>query len=127
MLGWSGVMLAEASGEPGGQHPSRGAGEQGRLSADGLARNPQSARGKPRADVEQALDDLLEQPGWQKLPVRKGEGTRWVQTKPNTGRSFTVERQPQVNEQLHQGWYLKVSTGRGEIIRIPLAGNPVVP
>lgn len=126
LLGYSGVMLAEASGQSSGATSSRGSGGQGRLTPDELARNPQSARGKPRAEVERALDDLLEQPGWQKLPVKKGEGTRWVQTRPNTGRSYTVERQPRVDDPLHQGWYLKVSDGRGGIVRIPLEGNPVL-
>jgi hypothetical protein len=129
-LGVAGIALSHAAGPvgdaEGGGSGGGGGGVPPRLTARGIAENPQAARGRPPAEVEQGLDDLLNQPGWTKMPVRKGEGTRWVQTKPNTGRSFSIERQPQVDDPLHQGWYLKIAD-RGTVTRVPLEGNPVLP
>jgi hypothetical protein len=110
-------------GSGGGGGGGGGPGVPPRLTARDIADNPQLARGQPRADVERALDDLLDQPGWVRMPVKKGEGTRWVH--PNTGRAFVVERQTHINDPLHQGWYLRISD-RGTVTRIPLEGNPVL-
>jgi hypothetical protein len=135
-----GMMLAEAAEgmpEPSGTG-STASSSSGSASAGGdaympqqILDNPSVVRGRSPEEVSKMLDDGLNRPGdplgsgWTRMPVKKGEGTRWVQTRPNTGRSFSIERQPQVDEPLHQGWYLKVAKG-GPPQRIPLQGNPTL-
>jgi hypothetical protein len=88
----------------------------------GVTRNPQQVRERPANEVERLLDDTLDPSTFTKAPVKKGTGTRWFD---KNGNSFTVERQPQVGGSLHSGWYLKVAY-RGQIVRIPLTGNPAL-
>jgi len=73
-------------------------------------------------DVRRLLDEQLDPEHWTRAPVKKGEGTRWYDKQ---GRSFTVERQPRIGQELHRGWYLKVAND-GRILRVPLEGNPAL-
>jgi len=87
-----------------------------------LLNDPQSGRGQTPGAVQRLLDEQLDPERWTRAPLKKGEGTRWYDGR---GRSIAIERQPQVNDALHQGWYLKVANN-GKIDRVPLAGNPVL-
>jgi hypothetical protein len=96
--------------------------EERELSPERLLDDPQSASGQSPEAVQRVLDEHLDPERWTRAPLKRGEGTRWYDRK---GRSIAIERQRQVNDLLHQGWYLKVANN-GRIDRIPLAGNPVL-
>jgi hypothetical protein len=87
-----------------------------------LLDNPRTGTGQDPGAIERLLDEQLDPGRWTRAPVKKGEGTRWYDRQ---GRSIAIERQRQVNDPLHQGWYLKVANN-GRIDRVPLAGNPVL-
>ena len=92
------------------------------LSAERLLQNPQEAHGREPEDLRQVLDEQLDSRQWTRAPVKKGEGTRWFD---RYGRAIAIERQAQLGDDLHRGWYLKVANN-GRIERIPLAGNPAL-
>ncbi len=125
VVGGVGILLNEAAGSAGsgsGSGAGSGSGSAGKTPTEKLFDNPQQVRGKPPDEVERLLDSTLDPKTFTKAPVKKGTGTRWFDKK---GNSFIVEKQPQVGGSLHSGWYLKVSY-RGQIVRIPLAGNPAL-
>jgi hypothetical protein len=111
------VLGGQGPPSPGGA--ARGRQERG-LTADRVLQNPEAARGRSPADIRRILDEDLNPDQWTRAAVKKGEGTRWFDGK---GRSVAIERQPQVGDTLHRGWYLKVANN-GRIERVPLAGNP---
>lgn len=91
------------------------------LTAEALLQRPHAGRGREPDEVRRLLESL--DPGrWTPAAVRKGEGTRWYDRQ---GSSIAIERQRQVGDSLHGGWYLKVASN-GKIERVPLAGNPVL-
>jgi hypothetical protein len=143
----AGVALTEANQGDlslGGDGSTSGAEQGGELpavegvTAEDIYKNPDLVRGWTKEDVERILEDLPE--SWERKPVKKGQGEAWSERKVRvdpetgeqmvregvyTGRKIFVERQPQVDDPLHKGWYVKV-TGTGATRRIPLAGNPAL-
>jgi hypothetical protein len=82
--------------------------------------DPDSFLHKSYADVEVFLNNELLSKGFQKLPLKKGTGSRYVNGK---GDGYFLEHGfPSMTDPLHQGPYLKISKG-GVLIRIPLQGN----
>jgi hypothetical protein len=104
-------------------HEDSGSQRQGSpLTPERLLQNPREARGREPEDLRQVLDEQLDPRQWTRATVKKGEGTRWFD---RYGRSIAIERQGQVDDDLHRGWYLKVANN-GRIERVPLAGNPTL-
>ena len=89
-------------------------------------------------DVTRSLDDLdslrgatpedvrnLVPQGWVEKPLRKGEGTRFLNER--TGQAIFIENGwPGAVDPLHAGPYVKISMGNGPPVRLPLAGNPTL-
>jgi RsiW-degrading membrane proteinase PrsW (M82 family) len=143
----AGVALTEANQGDlsiGGDGGTSGAEQGGELpavegvTAEDIYKNPDLVRGWTKEDVERILGELPD--NWVREPVNKGEGEKWGERKvrvdprtgeptgelgSRTGRTITIERQPQVDDPTHKGWYIKV-TGSGATQRIPLAGNPAL-
>lgn len=83
--------------------------------------NPESLRGVDSREVENLIPK-----DWVKGPMKKGAGTRYLNPK-KPGESVLVENGwPGANDPLHRGPYLRISRN-GQIIRIPLKGNPSLP
>ena len=62
---------------------------------------------------------------WLKGPLNKGEGVKYINPH-KRGEQILLERgNPMSRDPLHQGPYIKVSRN-GEIVRIPLEGNPTL-
>ena len=64
--------------------------------------------------------------GWVESPARKG-GTRYSDPTRDGVQIIVEGPLPGSLDPIHLGEYVKVSTGRGEPTRIPLAGNPALP
>jgi transposase-like protein len=58
-------------------------------------------------------------------PLRKGQGTRFLNPETRGEALMIEEGWPGATDPLHVGPYLRVSRD-GKIVRIPLAGNPVL-
>jgi hypothetical protein len=62
--------------------------------------------------------------GYEKKPLAKGSGTRYLDpTRPGVG-VFIEDGWPDATDPLHAGPYVKITTGKGPVKRVPLAGNP---
>jgi hypothetical protein len=81
--------------------------------------NPNSLRGATKSEVEKLIPK-----NWIALPLRKGEGIRYLDPR-NQGNAIYLERGTPGASGVH-GWpYVKTSLN-GHTERIPLAGNPVL-
>lgn len=83
--------------------------------------NSESMRGADSKEVENLVPK-----DWVKGPMKKGSGTRYLN--PNKpGESILIEDGwPGASDPLHRGPYVRISRN-GQIIRIPLKGNPSLP
>ena len=83
--------------------------------------DPKSLTGATPKEVEELIPD-----GWVKRPMKKATGVRYADPV-NRGDQVRLcpTGTPQVNELLHQGPYATV-VRRGSVVRVPLAGNPVL-
>lgn len=85
-----------------------------------ILNDPESLSGATPDEVRELIPE-----GWEKRPLKKAEGERWLPKKPN-GDSVAIEKgNPKFDDPLHNGPYLKVSHN-GRIARVPLKGNPVL-
>ena len=81
---------------------------------------PESLRGASEAEVRALIPD-----GWEPRPLKKGEGTRYLNPD-RPSEAIMIERGwPGAADPLHSGPYVRISRN-GEIVRIPLEGNPVL-
>lgn len=64
--------------------------------------------------------------GYEVKPLKKGSGVRYLDpSRPGVG-VYIEDGWPGAAEPLHSGPYVKLTTGRGPAVRIPLAGNPAL-
>jgi hypothetical protein len=93
---------------------------QSEESRDFLKKNdPNSWAGKDPQEVEDAIPD-----DWIKSPAKKGGGTKYSNPG-RPGEQIIIEPGwPNATDPTHAGPYVKVSTG--DVIRIPLKGNPAL-
>jgi hypothetical protein len=76
------------------------------------------------ADPEAVLDAIPD--NWLVSSPAKGSGIRFSNPENPSQVIIFEEGWPGATDPLHSGPYLRVSTGRGPVYRIPLAGNPVL-
>jgi len=89
-----------------------------------LSKYEKSLKGKSYKESENILDKDLRDQGWNKGPMKKGDGVRYNDGK---GNSIILEKGwPGAKDPLHSGPYTKISTN-GQIKRVPLQGNPTLP
>lgn len=78
-------------------------------------------RGASRDDVVRQIPS-----GYERKPLRKGSGVRFLDpTRPGVG-VYVEDGWPGAADPVHAGPYVKITTGRGPAVRIPLAGNPAL-
>ena len=103
--------------ERGVSHTTRVEGNTAKVVARSLG-NLGTLRG---AQISEVIELIPE--GWTKMPLRKGEGIRYINPlKP--GESISIEQGwKNAQDLIHSGPYVRI-TRDGSIIRIPLSGNP---
>lgn len=89
--------------------------------ADRYRNDPNSLKGRSFEDVENELDrELRDGGGWDKGPIKNGEGVRYLDHKGNSviiNQGYPEGLQSGEGDLLHQGPYVKIQPGD---IRIPL-------
>ena len=64
--------------------------------------------------------------GYVRKPLKKGKGVRYLDpTRPGVG-VYIEDGWPGAPDPVHAGPYVKIVTGRGPAVRIPLAGSPAL-
>jgi hypothetical protein len=81
--------------------------------------NPNSLRGATRNEVERLIPK-----DWIALPLKKGEGMRFIDPR-NHGNAIFIEQGIPGASGVHGGPYVKTALN-GRVERIPLAGNPIL-
>lgn len=96
--------------------------------ADDIVRNPGQFEGEDKADVEKQLDqDLRDDAGWNKAPLKNGSGSRYTspdgnqQVRLNDGYPGGSNQGP--SDPIHSGPYINTPSNG---IRVPLKGNPAL-
>ena len=77
--------------------------------------------GKSFSEAEKIADRELLSRGWQKSPLKNGDGVRYFDGK---GNSVQINKGYANSNNIHGGPYVKYTHG-SQVIRIPLKGNPI--
>ena len=77
--------------------------------------------GKSFSEAEKIADRELLSRGWQKSPLKIGDGVRYFDGK---GNSVQINKGYANSNNIHGGPYVKYTHG-SQVIRIPLKGNPI--